>query len=665
MSNRFNRIIRNFTYPLNELNVLKSIKSNTSIDEITSVADNATKDTITASESFVSDSVTASDSLFTQFVFFLTALNKQLNALVNSVIYIENKERLDSVLKSKSDFRTELLRLLKTNQYKDFYKKIYFDVEIYGNKAKYFRTVIEEYRRILLSRSHRQTIIAMIKKHIKLEKLTDKSYLNDLYRKIFDEICSHNDKRNNEGNKLNWISKAEFNNIIKEIVGKAINDKNNSEAEAEVEIDKNKNNIDVYAIDYSSEDRQISEFILNDTEANYLIEFKMKYSNYLIKGDSLLTYQCKVPKKQIKGLTTGRTKLKKITRPKIFLNTNDNKLYISFNYELMNENQTNVKDISDKTTTASWLFKTMGIDIGVAKSATAAIMTTSMCWQQPEQCDNKREAEAEDKSDVAIESIDFTKPIAISNELTVSEKAQSLSNHIEILKEEQEHIYKKEKAIADLLKLDLKSSELNVENTDNSNLFHKYQRLNKLRLHLRSKVSNLKRELSFLTARDMISHAIDNNVDLITLEKLSWIRDEHHTTWDYNQIQQRIIHEASVYGIKVKKVACAYSSVHNPLTLEKDEVDKNRKLVKCLYDRDYAAAIILARRGIKPGLGKKKLQFNLQLNSHINDSFQAVNYSIKPSLQYRQLKLCEQKSIIRCSESVDSIDSNFVYYNIL
>ena len=129
-----------------------------SIDEITSVADNATKDTITASESFVSDSVTASDSLFTQFVFFLTALNKQLNALVNSVIYIENKERLDSVLKSKSDFRTELLRLLKTNQYKDFYKKIYFDVEIYGNKAKYFRTVIEEYRRILLSRSHRQTI---------------------------------------------------------------------------------------------------------------------------------------------------------------------------------------------------------------------------------------------------------------------------------------------------------------------------------------------------------------------------------------------------------------------------------------------------------------------------------------------------------------------------
>ena len=184
-------------------------------------------------------------------------------------------------------------------------------------------------------------------------------------------------------------------------------------------------------------------------------------------------------------------------------------------------------------------------------------------------------------------------------------------------------------------------------------------------MHLRSKVSNLKKELSFLTARDMISHAVDNKVDLITMEKLSWIRDEHHTTWDYNQIQQRIIHEANIYGIKVKKVACAYSSKHNPLTLEKEEVDQNRTLVKCLFDRDYAAAIILARRGVKLGKRKQKLHpvskvsSNREAASHINDSFKAVSCPIKPSLKYRQLKLCakQQKSII-CY-------ANFAYYNIL
>jgi hypothetical protein len=159
----------------------------------------------------------------------------------------------------------------------------------------------------------------------------------------------------------------------------------------------------------------------------------------------------------------------------------------------------------------------------------------------------------------------------------------------------------------------------------------------------------------------MISHAIDNEVDLITMEKLDWIRDEHHTTWDYNQIQQRIIHEANIYGIKVKKVACAYSSKHNPLTLEKEEVDQNRTLVKCLFDRDYAAAIILARMGIK--LGKQTLHQvrPVSSNSHINESFQAVNYSIKPSLQYRQLKLCESKSII-CDSSKAKV--NFAYYSI-
>ena len=350
----------------------------------------------------------------------------------------------------------------------------------------------------------------------------------------------------------------------------------------------------------------------------------------------------------------------------------------------------------------------MGIDIGVAKSATAAIMTTNMCWadvvsEEVESSNSKASngeatppssgEEVKQVEPEKIVTIDITQPVAISNELTISDKTKSVSEHIEKLKNEQNYIYKKEQAIASLLKLSVaakqqcSSSDESDDNVnvaaseanasfavDNKNsgvgvaanavalLLHKYQKLNKHRLHLRSKVSNLKKELSFLTARDMISHAIDNEVDLIALEKLSWISDadKHHTTWDYSQIQQRIIHEANIYGIKVKKVSCAHSSAHNPLTLEKEEVDQNRKLVKCLFDRDYAAAIILARRGIK--LGKKKLQINENSDSasHINDSFQAVSCSIKPSLptlQYRQLKLCEQKSIMH--------ETNFAYYNVL
>lgn len=278
----------------------------------------------------------------------------------------------------------------------------------------------------------------------------------------------------------------------------------------------------------SIEDNQISEFNFTDNDEYYLIEFKLKYSDYTTQSDSLLTYSCKVPKKQIKGLTTGYTKLKKFTRPRIFLN--DNKLYISFNYELSvaSEAQVNRTDLKDRTDT--WQFKTMGIDIGIAKSATAAIVTTNMHWvtSDDEAGESSEKPVASSHADIKlVPAIDITQPVAISNELTISDKTQAVSEHIEILKNEQNYIYKKEQAIYDLLKL--KQFEDSYANTDELvkhvaklvndvaflaaplaspspsadlllrlALLYKYQRLNKHRLHLRSKVSNLKKELSCL-----------------------------------------------------------------------------------------------------------------------------------------------------------------------
>ena len=124
------------------------------------------------------------ENVFTSKIsFFLKELNIQLNAFVNSNIYTENKEKLDKVLKSKCEFRKELLRLLKT-KYTDFYHKYYFDAEIFGNKAKYFRTVIEEYRRILLSRLSRQTVIDMIVNNP-----------NITYQEVFNKLCELNERR--------------------------------------------------------------------------------------------------------------------------------------------------------------------------------------------------------------------------------------------------------------------------------------------------------------------------------------------------------------------------------------------------------------------------------------------------------------------------------------
>ena len=389
-----NRVIRNFTYELHDAN-------------------------------------DAEDIFTSKISFFLKELNKQLNALVNSNIYTENKEKLDKVLKSKSEFRKELLRLLKT-ECTDFYQKYYCEAKIFGNKAKYFRTVIEEYRRILLSRLHRQTIIDMI---VKDPTIT--------YQEVFNKLCELNE-RSESDYKFNWISKAEFNNIIKQLNNStSVATKPASEATID-NLPSEAKTIDTYSIDYTGEDNQISEFNLTDNDEYYLIEFKLKYSDYTIQSDSLLTYQCQVPKKQIKGLTTGYTKLKKFTRPRIFLN--DNKLYISFNYELSlcSERAIACATAQAAAPDGTWQFKTMGIDIGVAKSATAAIMTTNMCWQYSSTADTKdteypadkqsgetSEKPAKQAEPELIAAIDFTQPVAISNELTISDKTQSVSKHIE------------------------------------------------------------------------------------------------------------------------------------------------------------------------------------------------------------------------------------------
>jgi hypothetical protein len=590
------------------------------------------------------------------FIFFLKEQNKQLNKLVGftTAIYSDNKEKLDKALKSKGNFRTELLRLLKSD-YKEFYQSVYIDSEIYGNKAKYFRTVIEECRRIILSRFHRQTIIKMIENFLKINNLTVKqldysrsnnpSLYNDFYQKIFDDVCEFNrHKSDSKQYQLNWLSKAEFNNIIKQLT--------NSES-SETTLSNKDNELSIYAIDYSSEDEQISEFSLKTIEEHIIVEFKLKYSNYLTKNDSLLTYQCKVPKKQFKGLEKGYTKIKKVTRPRVFIKSLDlspNQLYISFNYE--------VTPIAKQIDTTDLLTRTMGIDIGVAKSATAAIIDVD--WELVDQDEKEEVKETEYVTEYVI------KNLAISNELTVSEKTKETSAHIDLLKTEQNHIFAKENQIAKLLKID--NSKVIDETKTNSDLFKKYNRLRDLRLNLRHKVSNLKEELAYLTARDMVSHAIDNNVDLITMEQLSWIRDQQHTTWDYNQIQQKIVHEANLYGIKVKKVSCAYSSKHNPLTLEKDEMDKNRQLIKCLFDRDYAAAIILARRGFKQ-LNKKKLQLLEDKDKCSNciyfDSFYAVSYSVKPSLFYRQLDLSSSYNNVNNVNIIQSNSIMFANYSIL
>ena len=146
---------------VNETSVDK-VKANVAGGETAKITATSSKDKTRVIRNFTYELNDVENFFTSKMSLFLEELNTQLNALIHSNIYTENKEKLDKVLKSKGEFRKELLRLLKSTKYKDFYHKYYFEAKIFGNKAKYFRTVIEEYRRILLSRLSRQTVIDMI-----------------------------------------------------------------------------------------------------------------------------------------------------------------------------------------------------------------------------------------------------------------------------------------------------------------------------------------------------------------------------------------------------------------------------------------------------------------------------------------------------------------------
>ena len=163
----------------------------------------------------------------------------ELNSLLNLII----QENLTTCLESSSDYRNFVLGYLKTqNRYPSILDNLY------GNKAKYFRIVIEQCRRILLSRAHQQNLLKDI-------------HLN------YDEFKKEHKK----------VSRAEYNNLRR---CKAVN------LTAK---------IDTLEIDYTTECDQISQVNFKIENRYIHIEFRFKYSDKEDKADSELIQQVSIP----------------------------------------------------------------------------------------------------------------------------------------------------------------------------------------------------------------------------------------------------------------------------------------------------------------------------------------------------------------------------------
>lgn len=113
-------------------------------------------------------------------------------------------------------------------------------------------------------------------------------------------------------------------------------------------------------------------------------------------------------------------------------------------------------------------------------------------------------------------------------------------------------------------------------------------------------------------SRQIVNQAIENNVSVIKLEKLSNIRKTARTSrknaknlhnWTFYQLQQFIIYKANMVGIKVVEVDPAYTSQVCPQCGTKNKAMDRKYSCKCGFSshRDRVGAINIMRQPVTDG----------------------------------------------------------------
>lgn len=194
-----------------------------------------------------------------------------------------------------------------------------------------------------------------------------------------------------------------------------------------------------------------------------------------------------------------------------------------------------------------------------------------------------------------------------SQELCPSKELERNSKKEKNLSRNKESNYRKKERIAALIR---------GHDTPDERLVEKYEALDAEYLSIRSKLSRIKEHSSWLTARDVVIHALEQDCSVIHMEKLSWVsQSDRQGKWDFSQTQERIGHKANKFGITTELVNAAYTSWEfpesydeNPAPLAKYD-SRKRKLVNVngdCVDKDYAASIaIAARHPLSKCRGKK------------------------------------------------------------
>ena len=174
-----------------------------------------------------------------------------------------------------------------------------------------------------------------------------------------------------------------------------------------------------------------------------------------------------------------------------------------------------------------------------------------------------------------------------SQELICSKELERIKTKIDRIQQHKNNVYDK---IGRIQKLE-PNRKLEVLETEYS--------------RLRGKTTILKEHLSWLIARDITTHAINNNCGTIRVEDLSWLGSKGGK-WQHSTIQQKLEHVATCNGVTLDKVDSYNTSWEFPEEYgtnppPKASYDSKTRLLTSpktgeKVDKDRAASIAIACR---------------------------------------------------------------------
>ena len=173
-----------------------------------------------------------------------------------------------------------------------------------------------------------------------------------------------------------------------------------------------------------------------------------------------------------------------------------------------------------------------------------------------------------------------------STELAPSKELERLSEKSEILSREINFHHKKLREIESLLqgKNSLYLAQHYVDVEDNMRA-------------VKNKRTRLKEAATWLYARDIVNHAVENNCHIVNLENLSFVENKGGK-WNFSSIQEKVVFVAELCNIEVRLSNASGTSHTDPFTRETTRPNSQRiiKTVCGEIDRDYCAALEITQR---------------------------------------------------------------------